>query len=54
MKNAEGNIKMNRETYERTYLEITQFDNEDVIATSGITTGTPKKDKYEGGGIAFD
>ena len=45
---------MNKETYERTSLDITQFDNEDVIATSGITTGTPNKDKYEGGGFAFD
>ena len=45
---------MNKETYERTFIEITGFDNEDVIATSGITTGTPDKDKYEGGGYAFD
>ena len=45
---------MNKETYERASLEITKFDNEDVIATSGITTGTPDKDKYEGGGYIFD
>ena len=45
---------MNKEIYERTSLEITQFDNEDVIATSGITPGTPDKEKYEGGGFAFD
>ena len=46
---------MNKETYERTSLEITEFDNEDVIATSGIIpSGTPNKDKYEGGGFIFD
>ena len=45
---------MNKETYERTSLEITKFDNEDVIATSGIVSGTPDKDKYETGGYAFD
>ena len=45
---------MNKETYNRASLEITEFDSEDVIATSGIITGTPDKDKYEGGGIAFE
>ena len=45
---------MEKERYERTALEITEFDNEDVIATSGITPGTPDKDKYETGGYAFD
>jgi len=41
---------MNKETYERAFLEITEFDNEDVIATSGtIPSSTPPKDKYEDG-----
>ena len=40
---------MNKETYERGSLEITQFDNEDVIATSGVNpSSTIPKDQYEG------
>ena len=45
---------MEKERYERTDLEITKFDSEDVIATSGIVSGTPDKDKYEGSGYIFD
>ena len=46
---------MNKETYERVSLEITEFDNEDVIATSGlITSGSPSSDKYEVRGVIFD
>ena len=33
---AKGDFDMNKETYERVSLEITEFDNEDVIATSGV------------------
>ena len=45
---------MNKETYERVSLEITEFDNEDVIATSGvITSGSPSSDKYEGRGFSI-
>lgn len=31
-----GVFKMKKETYERICLEITEFDCEDVIATSGV------------------
>ena len=30
---------MNKETYERMSLVITEFDTEDVITTSGVTPG---------------
>ena len=42
---------MNKETYERVSLDVTEFDNEDLIATSGVinsSTGLPL-DPYEGG-----
>lgn len=26
---------MNKETYERLYMDVTQFDTEDIITTSG-------------------
>ena len=46
---TKGVQMMKKETYERTDLEITEFDNEDVIATSGvIPSSTIPKDKYEG------
>ena len=45
---------MKKETYERTSLEITEFENEDVIATSGITPGSRPSEQYEGGGFIFD
>ncbi|MBQ9680267.1 MAG: hypothetical protein IJV48_06255 [Ruminococcus sp.] len=28
---------MNKETYERLYMDVTQFDAEDIITTSGET-----------------
>ena len=30
---------MNKETYERLSMDVTQFDVEDVITTSGVTPG---------------
>ena len=30
---------MNKETYERLLMDVTEFDTEDVITTSGITPG---------------
>ena len=40
---------MKKETYERVSLDITVFDNKDVIATSGESqSSTIPKDKYEG------
>ena len=40
---------MNKETYMRVSLEITEFDNEDVIATSAVSTSpTIPKDNHEG------
>ena len=46
---TKGDFDMNKETYERTSLEITEFDNEDVIATSGVipSSSKPPKGKYE-------
>ena len=43
---------MNKETYERLLMDVTEFDTEDVITTSGITPGgnTPpgfNPDKWE-------
>ena len=32
-------MKMNKETYERSELEITAFDVEDIITTSGVGPG---------------
>ena len=45
-----GVYDMNKETYERVSLEITEFDNEDVIATSGVINTTPDipQDPFEG------
>lgn len=34
-------MNMNKETYERTTLNITRFDAEDIIVTSGETPPTP-------------
>ena len=50
-----GSMQMKKERYERTDLEITLFEKEDVITTSGLDSsgGTPS-DKYEGGGFAED
>ena len=30
---------MNKETYERLYMDVTQFDTEDIITTSGEEPG---------------
>lgn len=30
---------MSKETYERLFMDVTEFDTEDVITTSGITPG---------------
>ena len=30
---------MNKETYERLLMDVTEFDTEDVITTSGVTPG---------------
>ena len=30
---------MNKETYERLLMDVTEFDTEDIITTSGITPG---------------
>ena len=47
---TKGDPDMKKETYKRTELEITKFDNEDVIATSGVNpSSTIPKDKYEDG-----
>ena len=44
-----GVFDMNKETYERVSLEITELNNKDVIATSGVNpSSTIPKDKYEG------
>ena len=40
---------MNKETYERIRIEVTVFDQEDVIITSGVI-----KDKYEGNMVVDD
>lgn len=32
-------MNMNKETYERLLMDVTEFDTEDVITTSGITPG---------------
>ena len=31
-------MNMNKETYERLLMDVTEFDAEDVITTSGITS----------------
>ena len=45
---------MKKEMYERSELEITEFENEDVIATSGLMQNAmlhqQSLDAYEGGG----
>ena len=33
---------MNKETYERLLMDVTEFDTEDVITTSGETPGQPE------------
>ena len=43
---------MNKETYERLQMDVTKFDVEDVITTSGVEPGgNPRpdlpKDRYE-------
>jgi hypothetical protein len=43
-----------KETYERTDLEIAEFDVEDVIATSGGAPVNDHYDDYEGQGYIFD
>ena len=48
-KMAKGVFDMNKETYKRASLEITEFEAEDVIATSGeVPSSNIPKDKYEG------
>ena len=32
-------MNMNKETYERLLMDVTEFDVEDVITTSGVTPG---------------
>lgn len=32
-------MNMNKDTYERLNMDVTEFDTEDVITTSGITPG---------------
>ena len=41
---------MNKESYERLSMDVTQFDAEDVITTSGLTPSQPdfKPNDYEG------
>ena len=41
---------MNKETYERLLMDVTEFDTEDIITTSGLTPSNPdfKPDSYEG------
>lgn len=41
MKRTNGKeiVKMIREAYERLSMDVTQFDIEDVITTSGVTPG---------------
>ena len=33
-------MNMNKETYERLLMDVTEFDTEDVITTSGHTPGS--------------
>ena len=46
---------MKKDTYERAELEITEFENEDVIATSGLVPNNPDHfdhlSTYEGRGF---
>ena len=43
-------MNMNKETYERLMMDVTKFDVEDVITTSG---GNDPLDTYELPGIPF-
>ena len=49
---------MNKETYERLMMDVTKFDVEDVITTSGVGPapgpgGNDPLDTYELPGISF-
>ena len=45
---------MKKERYERINLEITEFEAEDVIATSGAPSTPPPSETYEGSGVLFE
>ena len=45
-------MNMNKETYERLMMDVTKFDVEDVITTSG-PGGNDPLDTYELPGIPF-
>lgn len=43
-----------KESYERTSLMVTEFEHEDLIATSGESTRLFSRDEYEGHVIDVD
>ena len=50
---------MTKETYERLLMDVTEFDVEDIITTSGEggdepTAHTTHAGRFEGGVISFD